>query len=146
MRSYHLCRLKRNREIFAGEILLMARRHGVNARRVPDPIYPNEIRIEIAIGHFEVSIELEQDTTISVFMANWYRDHGDTREGLPRYPENFGRVINGDLNDITFGKATGMHEMFEPFLADLDRGIARLKLVLAEAGMPIHREFEPLAA
>lgn len=146
MRNYHLCRLKRNRQIFAGEVILMAQRHGVNVRHVPDPNYPNEIRIEIAIGHFEVSMEFEQDTSIGVFMANWYTDHGDVREGLPRYPENFGRVINGDLNDTTFGKATGMHEMFEPFLADLDRGIARLKIVLAEARMPVFREFEPLAA
>jgi hypothetical protein len=126
--TYDLCSQKANRAEFAAHMVEMAEKNGAVATVEIDEKY-RETRVEIAIGHYRVSMYFEGDTKIGVFMGHWYTSI-PLGETLPLYPATFVRVIGEKGRAEETHKATTITATFDHFYALIQRGLRHLRPIV----------------
>lgn len=139
MRTYNLCRQKKNRALFANEVKALAERLGATCRiDAEGRLREREIYVVVQIGHYAVSMHFDGDSNVGAFLGHWHMDvTAPNWRDLPVYPRDFAGVIGGSMNEIHWGKATTCECGFDGFLMSLELGIERLKPILAEANLGV---------
>jgi hypothetical protein len=137
MRTYNLCLQKKNRALFAAEVKALADRLGATCRiEAEGRLRKRETRVVVQVGHYAVSMHFDGESSVNTFLGHWHMDvSGPNWRDLPVYPKDFAGVIGGSMNEIHWGKATSFEQGFDGFLVSLERGIERLKPILAEANI-----------
>lgn len=124
------CATKVGRAAMMTAVKAMAAEIGATIE-APDGIQsPRRVGLYICMGPYRCMMHFDGESRVDAFLGHWFIEERDAAS----FPDNFGAIIGGSINQYHKRKATTCQDSFVEFLGCISDGLKCLKeAVLAPA-------------
>jgi len=117
------CATKAGRAAMVAAIQALAAEIGV-ACEVGASLSPRSARLSLSHGPYSVGMHFAGGSKVGAFLGHWCVHYSDKEA---RFPDGFGMIVCGTMNNYHYRKATTCVDSFDLFCAAIRGGFAKLK-------------------